>query len=106
VAILRAKRRLLLRQHTSQTKQSVCYTAQRATMRVTTLAKGGIAGFALRLSLTLAIFPGKRRSVESHVLHNSAVECDTVDGGCKPWVVTNLDWIGVPASETVGQNIL
>ena len=51
MAILRVKRRLLLQQDTSQTKQSVRDTAERATMRVTTLAEGGIASFALGVVL-------------------------------------------------------
>jgi hypothetical protein len=38
MSILRIKRRLSLQQDTSQTQQSICYTAQRTAVRVTALA--------------------------------------------------------------------
>ena len=46
MAISRVKRRLILQQDTSQTKQSVRYTAQRAALRVTAAAESNMASFA------------------------------------------------------------
>jgi hypothetical protein len=73
VSIMPVIRRLLLQQDTSQTKQSVRDTAQRATMRVTTLPEGGVTGFALRIVLgsdPCPMIDGPAQSNVSSVAHN------------------------------------